>query len=157
MPRALLVTAAAFLALALPACDDDGPTSDSSTTASTPTTSASTTSTTTTTTTEGSTTSPGPGAPDEERAIAQGVLATLAGELDLTPDQFRVTDVRIASADPTWASARLVPEPELTLDPLYVVLHQQEGVWAVVDFGTSGVGCVGPPPEVVAEIGLDCS
>lgn len=61
----------------------------------------------------------------------------------------------LASSDPTWARADLVPGPDVALDQAVVIAHKVGGAWEVADVGTSGVGCQ-TPPAVKADLGVDC-
>ncbi|MCZ7525535.1 MAG: hypothetical protein M5U14_03580 [Acidimicrobiia bacterium] len=90
--------------------------------------------------------------------MAEIVEAVKASDMTsaVPSDRYDVEDVRFATSDPTWASAWIVPHPGVTVDGAYVVLHREGDTWVLVDIGTSGVGCIDPPPDVVDELGLEC-
>lgn len=103
------------------------------------------------------TTSPAPstGCGVEEPAIRQAILTSTVAGINEQQDRYTAQQCTLASSDPSWARAQLVPNTGVQLETAVVIVHKAGGTWTVVDVGTSGVGC-DTPPDVAAEIGQEC-
>jgi len=98
---------------------------------------------------------------DGAAAVPAAVRASSVGGLSGAAASYDVTDVRIATSDPTWARFSVVAKAGQESN-----FQNQTGVaqctllgWAVNDLGSSGVGCDGsgaPPAAVRSELGLTC-
>jgi hypothetical protein len=93
--------------------------------------------------------------------VPAAVRASSVGGLSGTSASYNVTDVRVATSDPTWARFAVVAKAgqEGDFQNGYGVVQCTLLGWAVNDVGSSGVGCddAGAPPEAVrSELGLDC-
>jgi hypothetical protein len=98
---------------------------------------------------------------DGSAAVAAAVKSSSVGGLSDAADAYSVSDVRIASTDPTWGRFSTVPNAgqEGTFQNAYGVVHCVSSDWSVTDFGTSEVGCSGtdvPPAAVRFELPLPC-
>jgi hypothetical protein len=93
--------------------------------------------------------------------VPAAVRASSVGGLSGTSASYDVTDVRVASSDPTWARFAVVAKAgqEGNFQNGYGVAQCTLLGWAVNDVGSSGVGCDGagaPPKALRPELGLDC-
>ena len=94
-------------------------------------------------------------------AVAATVKASPVGGLSGAANFYDVSDVRIASSDPTWGRFSTVPKAgqESSFQNGYGVVHCTSSDWSVTDFGTAEVGCSGtdaPPVAVRSELQLSC-
>jgi hypothetical protein len=149
--------------------DDDSSDDAASTTTRASTTTTSTTVASTTTSAAVSTTAPAstaitlaPGRPDCD-GVAGVERDVRAGYASLVPDPATdviVSNVRLASSDPTYASANSGPaRPDVQVQGGYSILHCPEvggsggNLWVTVVEGTSMVGCDSDlPPAVKSEL-----
>ena len=78
---------------------------------------------------------------------------------------WKISSVKVSTADPTYAYFRISPAPghESTVQGGYGFAHSQGGVWSVIGFGTSEVSCppdnsqnAAVPAAVLTEFGLSC-
>ncbi len=69
------------------------------------------------------------------------------------PNQFTITDCRIADANPIWAAVTLVPKAGA--GRLTVVLQRVGSIWTIYGVGPTGVGCDTPAP-VPTQLRLGC-
>ena len=93
--------------------------------------------------------------------LEAAVKASSVGGLSGAANAYNVSDVRIASSDPTWGRFSTVPKAgqESSFQNGYGVVHCTDSDWTVTDFGTVGVGCSGsnaPPATVRTELQLGC-
>ncbi|WP_432561008.1 hypothetical protein [Kineococcus sp. SYSU DK003] len=93
--------------------------------------------------------------PQDTEAITQAVT-TSEQTAAVPPADYRVTDVRVADSDTSWAAADLEPTDPAALDPATAVLQHVEGGWRVVDLGTAQVGCGLATPAVLEDLTLSC-
>jgi len=71
---------------------------------------------------------------------------------EVPPDNYQVTDAKLASSDPSWASAELSPTvPDL--DRAEGVLHHTDKGWELVQLGSYEVGCGIAPAAVLDDLG----
>ena len=110
-----------------------------------------------TTTTAAAADEPCGGATEVPAAVKASSVGGLSGSASL----YDVSDVRIASSDPTWGRFSTVPKAgqESSFQNGYGVVHCTDSEWTVTDFGTVGVGCSGsnaPPATVRTELQLGC-
>jgi hypothetical protein len=94
-------------------------------------------------------------------AIPAAVTSSSVGGLSGAASAYNVSDVRVASSDPTWGRFSTVPKPgqQSSFQNGYGLVHCTSDDWTVTDFGTLQVGCSGPdaPPSAVkAELQLGC-
>jgi len=154
-------------ALAAAGCSDDSSDDAASSTTKGSTTTTSTTvapSTTTATTTAPASTAAtvAPGRPDCD-GVAGVERDVRAGYANAVPDpaaDIIVSNVHLASSDPSYASANSGPSrPDVQIQGAYSILHCPEvggsggNLWVTVTEGTAGVGCdAGLPPAVEQEL-----
>jgi hypothetical protein len=70
-------------------------------------------------------------------------------------DAYQVVGAKLSRTDPAWAWAQLLPVTG-TIDRAQGVLHRTAAGWQLVQLGTYEVGCSVAPPQVRADLGLDC-
>lgn len=92
--------------------------------------------------------------PADAAAIATAVRTSEFTSL-VPPDAYEVTGTRLAASDPTWAWTQLRPVAG-TVDPASAVLHRTADGWRLLALGTFEVGCSIVPPQVRADLALDC-
>jgi hypothetical protein len=93
--------------------------------------------------------------------VSAAVKSSSVGGLSGAANAYNVSDVRIASSDPTWGRFSTVPKAgqETNFQNGYGVIHCTSSGWTVTDFGTAQVGCSGsdaPPVPVRTELQLSC-
>ena len=152
-----------MIAVALGACSSSHSSTSLTSTPSTTTTPTTTPRATTSSTVTTSSTS----APSPIEAITAAVTAYQTsqgvGEADYT-----LSDVRVSSADNSWAYFRASPTAVAEATPPgyqggFGILHETNGRWSVTNFGTAGVGCGGAPDNpavpaaVLSSFALTCS
>lgn len=169
------VIALAALALAATACgdDDDSSAKKSSTSSTTATTVAPSTTSSPPATTVPVTTSPPPtvvtlpaGRPtcDGAAGVERDVRASYNGVVPNPSTDIIVSQVRLASADPSYASAQSGPSgPSVQIQGAYSILQCPEvggsggNLWVVLSEGTAEVGCdLQLPPAVRQELVQGC-
>ncbi|MBL7632747.1 hypothetical protein I7412_37465 [Frankia sp. CN6] len=98
------------------------------------------------------------GAVPPTAADAAAITAAIRGS-DLTrmvpPNDYRVAGIRISRGDPNWAWAELLPVTD-TVDRAQGVLRRTESGWLLMQLGSAEVGCSIVPPQVRADLALDC-
>ncbi len=120
-------------------------------------------SSTTTTSTPGTTTT-APSFPGVPPAV---VTAITSYESSHGPaaGSWRISSAKLSGTDPTYAYFQIAPAPghESTVQGGYGFVHSEGGVWSVVGFGTSEVGCppdnsqnAAIPAAVLSEFGVSC-
>jgi hypothetical protein len=166
MKNRVMITVFAALVIVAAACSDDG---DDKEAATTTTSSTTTTAAPTTTSAAPSTSAPAstavtlaPGRPDCDGAagVERDVRAGYAGAVPDPATDIIVSNVRLASSDPSYASANSGPaRPDVQIQGGYSILHCPEvggsggNLWVTVVEGTSMVGCDSDlPPAVKAEL-----
>jgi len=96
-------------------------------------------------------------------ALPPAVQASPVAGINEIPTSSYTVDVQALTGDGQYAKFALVPTPAAasTLQGGYGVAHCVAGVWTVVDFGSSDVGCPGGtgevPGDVRAALGLECT
>jgi hypothetical protein len=93
--------------------------------------------------------------------VPAAVKSSSVGGLSGAANAYDVSDVRIASSDPTWGRFSTVPKPgqETSFQNGYGVVQCTSSGWTVTVFGTVQVGCSGtgaPPAAVRTELQLAC-
>jgi hypothetical protein len=93
--------------------------------------------------------------------VPAAVKSSSVGGLSGAANAYEVSDVRIASSDPTWGRFSTVPKAgqETSFQNGYGVVQCTSSDWTVTVFGTVQVGCSGtgaPPPAVRTELQLAC-
>lgn|GEM_PF-2089248 len=83
-------------------------------------------------------------------AIRSSELTTM-----VPPTSYQVVGIRIASSDPNWAWAELEPVTA-DIDRARGVLHRTTSGWRLEQLGSYEVGCALVPPQVRADLALDC-
>jgi hypothetical protein len=68
---------------------------------------------------------------------------------------YQVVGAKVSRSDPTWAWAQLLPVSD-TVDRAQGVLHRTASGWSLVQLGSYEVGCSVAPPQVRADLTLDC-
>jgi hypothetical protein len=94
-------------------------------------------------------------------AIPAAVTSSSVGGLSGASSAYNVSDVRVASSDPTWGRFSTVPKPgqQSSFQNGYGLVHCTSDAWTVTAFGTIQVGCTGvnaPPAAVKTELQLNC-
>ncbi|WP_232425220.1 hypothetical protein [Pseudofrankia inefficax] len=92
--------------------------------------------------------------PTDAAAIAAAIRHS-----DLTsqvpPAAYQVVGAKLSRSDPNWAWAQLLPVTD-TIDRAQGVLHRTASGWSLVQLGSFEVGCSAAPPQVRADLALDC-
>ncbi|MBL7494527.1 hypothetical protein I6A60_35575 [Frankia sp. AgB1.9] len=73
----------------------------------------------------------------------------------VSPDAYQVVGAKVSRNDPNWAWAQLLPVTD-TIDRAQGVLHRTASGWSLVQLGSFEVGCSAAPPQVRADLALDC-
>lgn len=102
--------------------------------------------------------------PATESVRAEVAQAFTYNELtsSVSPDEYEVTDVRVAGSDPRWTTGRIRTTNTYETDPpASFVMHRQDaGKWELVSLGDDiGVrrACGIAPKIVLTDLGVDCS